>query len=232
MIRSLAVGALLLSGAVVLATTGIASAQNAVLYEVTEAMKLKKGHSESAQARVATAALMGWVQGGSSLCPAWLTAAMNSSTCAISAVAQDSIKLATGQGPVHGKFAVTMQGDNPVDGPELVIVEGSLSGRIDLSPAVLGWNGTQIPLGTITGRWSARGTRGGPLEGLRTGGTLTGTFRLPFLGPEGGAAYMLNPFAYPGPRSYAAVEPRELSLGVPTVRLELSFVEGAGADDD
>jgi hypothetical protein len=223
-------GALLLSGALVFMTAGIAGAQNAILYEVTEVMKLKPGGG--AQARVATAALMGSVNGGTLLCPDWLSRALNVPSCAISAIAHDNIYLATGQGPVKGTFAVVIQDRNTFDGPELVIAEGSLRGNIDLSPAVLGWNGTPIPLGTITGRWSARGTRGGPLDGLRTGGTLTGTFRLPFLGPQGGAAYMLNPLAYPKPDSFTAIAAGELSLGVPTVRLELSFVEGALTDDD
>jgi hypothetical protein len=230
MIRNwIAFGALLLSWGVVLTTTGLAAGQTAVLYEVTEQMKVRRGGQN--QARVATAALMGSVSPGSSLCPDWLSKALNTPTCAITAIAHDNINLATGQGPVKGKFSIVIQGDNPQDGPELVVAEGSLRGTIDLSPAVLGWNGYQVPLGFITGRWSARGTPG-PLESLQIGGTLTGTFRLPFVGPTGRAAYMLNPYAYPGPDSFAAIEPAELSLGVPTVRLELSFVEGMATDED
>src|SRR5262245_22425846 len=135
-------GALLLSGVVGFTTASIAAAQNAVLYEVTEAMKLKPG--DGAQARVATAALMGRVNSGASLCPDWLSRALNVPSCAISVIAQDNIYLATGQGPVKGRFAVVIQDKNTIDGPELVIAEGSLRGSIDLSPAVLGWNGTQI----------------------------------------------------------------------------------------
>lgn len=215
--------ALLVSCASVFATASIAAGQNAVLYEVTEQMKVKR--NDRVQARVATAALRGWVSAGTSLCPEWLATALQVAGCAISATAHDNINLATGQGPVSGKFAILIPGDNIVDGPELVIAEGSLQGTIDLTPAVLGWNGVQIPLGTITGEWRARGSRGGPLDGLRADGTLTGTFRLPFADPWLGTAYMLNPYAYPGPGSAVAITKDELSLGVPTVRLELGFVD-------
>lgn len=218
---ALTLGALVLSGASVLATAGVATGQNAVLYEVTEQMKVKRHDS----VRAATAALMGWVSPGTSLCPDGLVAALRVTRCAIAATASDNINLATGHGPVSGKFSVLIPGDNPMDGPEFVVAEGSLRGTIDLSPAILGWSGVQIPLGTISGEWQARGSRGGPLDGLRTGGTFTGTFRLPFPDSWLGAAYMLNPYAYPGPGSAVAITKDELSLGVPTVRLELGFVD-------
>jgi hypothetical protein len=220
---AMTLGSVLVSCTFVLATAGLAMGQNAVLYEVTEQMKVKR--NDRGQARVATAALKGWVSAGTSLCPEWLTAALHVPACAISAIAHDNINLATGQGPVNGTFAVLIPGDNPTDGPELIIAEGSLRGTIDLSPAVLGWNGIQVPLGTITGEWSARGSRGGPLDSLRVEGTLTGTFRLPFPDPWLNVAYMLNPYTYPGPGSAIAITKDELSLGVPTVRLELYFVD-------
>jgi hypothetical protein len=215
--------ALLLSCVSVVATAGIAAGQNAVLYEVTEQMKVKRKDT----VRAATASLMGSISAGTSLCPDWLLAAMKVGGCSIAVTASDTINLASGQGPVSGTFSVLIPGDNPVDGPELVIAEGTLRGMIDLSPAVVGWNGVRVPLGTITGEWSARGSRGGPLEGLRTEGTLTGTFRLPFADPWLGAAYMLNPYAYPAEGAAMGITKDELSLGVPTVRLELGFLEDA-----
>jgi hypothetical protein len=218
--------ALLLSCGSVVATAEIASGQSAVLYEVTEQMKVKRHDS----VRAATASLMGSISAGSSLCPDWLVAALRVGRCSISATASDTLNLGTGQGPVSATFSVLIPGDNPVDGPELVIAEGTLRGMIDLSPAVIGWNGVKVPLGTITGEWSVRGTRGGPLEGLRTEGTLTGTFRLPFADPWLGAAYMLNPYAYPAEGAAVAIAKEELSLGVPAVRLELGFVEAPVAD--
>jgi hypothetical protein len=217
----LTLAALLLSGASVLTTVGGAAAQNAVLYEVTEKMKIKKRDP----ARVARAALMGYLDPDPLLCPEWLVRDLQPARCAIAVDASDNIDLNTGQGPVHAKFSILLPGDNPVDGPELVIAEGFLQGTIDLSPVLIGVKGVSIPLGTITAEWSARGRRGGPLAGLRAEGRLTGTFRLPFLDPLRGAAYMLNPVTYPAEGSAESVKPEELSLGVPTVRLELTFVE-------
>lgn len=213
--------ALLLSCASVLTTASIAAGPNAVLYEVTEQMKVKRHET----VRAATAVLMGSISPGSSVCPDSLVEALQVASCAIAVTAGDKIDLATGLGPVRGTFSILIPGDNPVDGPELVVAEGSLRGTIDLSPALVGSNGILIPLGTIAAEWSARGSRGGPLDGLRADGTLTGTFRLPFLDPVLGAAYMLNPFTYPAPGSAVAVTNDELSLGVPTVRLELDFVD-------
>jgi hypothetical protein len=213
--------ALFLACTSIVATAGIAAGQNAVLYEVTEQMKVKRNDT----VRAATASLMGSISRGTALCPDWLVAALRVGGCSISATASDTINLATGQGPVSGTFSILIPGDNPMDGPELAIAEGTLRGTIDLSPAVVGWNGVTVPLGTITAVWTARGSRGGLLEGLRTEGTVTGTFRLPFADPWLGAAYMLNPYAYPAEGAAVAITTNELSLGVPAVRLELGFVE-------
>jgi hypothetical protein len=201
---------LLLAG--VLAPWPALAAENAVLYEVTETMKLKGHHT---QRRVATAALVGWIDASptSPLCPSSLA-----DQCAITALASDNINLNTGKGPVNGEFAVVIQGDNPVDGAELVILKGTLDGKIDLSPAVLG--GT--PLGTLTGRWTARGVQGGPLQGVRAKGTLTGLFQLPFTIDPTEQAYYLDPVTLtPQP----VLVPDELSLGIPTVRLSISFTQ-------
>ena len=184
-----------------------AQAPNAVLYELTENLKLKPlatGH------RVASSALMGTVAAGTAICPLPVE-------CAITAMGFDNINTATGKGPIAGTFAVVVQGDNPVDGPELVILQGEFSGKIDLSLASVG-------LGSLTnGKWSARGVKGGPLAGLRLHGSLTGTFRLPFQVAPGVAADMLNPLV--SPPDVVLVQDNELSLGVPTVRLEVDFVE-------
>jgi hypothetical protein len=209
---TMTLAALLLSCAAVLTTVSSAAGQNAVLYEVTEKMKLKRHDT----VRGATAVLMGSVSPGPAICPASLAADLPTGRCAIAATASDRIDLATGMGPVHGTFSILIPGDNPdVDGPELVVAEGSLHGHIDLSPAVL----HSIPLGAIEAKWSARGRRGGPLEGLRADGTLTGIFRLPFPHPAPpGAAFLVEGVP-------VLLRGDELSLGVPTVRLELDFVE-------
>jgi hypothetical protein len=248
------VSALLMLGAVVLMGVGPATAQNAnaVLYEVTEQMKLRQNDRQLQ--RKATASLMGRVKAGSPICPDVFALPLQVlpvlgevRACAVTAVAEDNISLQTGQGPVSGKFQVVVPGDNPVDGPELVVLEGSLRGSIDLSLAVLGMdgipaNGNEIPLGAIRGTWTARGVTRGRLDGLRLSGTFTGTFRLPFDLPVPNVGfvptYMLDPFTFPGPGSFVFVESVEYSVyDVPTVRLELTFEGGptkrsGGRDDD
>lgn len=181
-----------------------ALAQDAFLYEVTETMTLRGIRNPR---RIATASLMGWSQSGSPICPASLGVAQ----CTVNVVATDDIRLDTGLGSVSGNFAVVVQGDNPVDAPELTVLEGTLRGTIDLSPAL----GSGIPLATVSGRWTAAGVREGPVAGLRSKGNFTGVFRLPFGDPP---AYLVGGVPVP-------LAPGELSLGAATVRLEVDFVE-------
>jgi len=213
---------------------------NAVLHEVTENLKLKP---LARNQRVATATLSGTVAAGTSICPDIVAAVYGKAFCVLTATATDRISLVTGRGPVTGRFDVHVQGDNDADGPELVVLSGTLVGTIDLSPALLGpdgkpESGDEVPLGSITGHWSGRGVPGGPLADIRAGGTLTGTFRLPFqvslptplgchldgdltdcTGTQVVALY-LQDTGVPVP-----VAPEEHSLGVPTVKLEITFVD-------
>ncbi len=226
-----------------LASPGLAAAQNAVLYEVTETMKITGGGSGR---RDASAALMGTVNAGTSLCPAALAKYLGVEKCSIVADGVSSIDLSTGKGPLGGKFAVVVQDNNSVDAAEFAIAKGKIKGRIDLSPAVL----YNHPLGTLQGTWTAKGEQHGPLAGLRIQGTVWGVFRLPFvLGiPDGCLSdgnpddcwHVTDPLYWfgPGPADVASVRYGELSLGVPTVRLELTFTEtsrekdrGDGDDD-
>lgn len=192
-------GAALFVGA--LASPGLAGAQDAVLYEVSETMNVKGGKMAR---RVANAALVGWVNGGTPICPTV------GSRCQITAFASDNVNLATGKGPVHGTFAIVVQDQNLVDGPEQVVFQGSLVGKIDLSPAVL----ESIPYGTISGTWTARGRA--RLEGADRNGTFTGIFRLPF--SYGGIpSYLMSP------TSIVPVGSDERSLNTPLVRLDLQL---------
>jgi hypothetical protein len=205
---------------------------NAVLHEVTETMKLlgskpKQGESTSRQA---TAALMGEVQLGSALCPtALLLRYPGLTSCGIAAYASSNVLLSTGTGSVSGGFSVIVQGDNVVDGPELVIARGSLGGQIDLSPAMF----RRTPVGLLQGQWSAIGAEGGPLQGRKLGGTLTGTFRLPFVfglplgclddGDPTDCLYISRP-SYLGDDGVPfELGPEHYSLKVPTVKLDLQF---------
>ncbi len=205
--------------ALIVVTAAQARCENAVLYELTESMKFRGGDVK----RQATAALGGTASVGTSICPAAFAAALGLKACSMNATATDNVDLSTGTGPATGQFAVVIDAENPdVDGPELVVLEGTLTGTIDLSPAFgLGSpTGQRIPLGTIVGTWRATGTPGGPLAGLAVGGAFHGTFRLPFPSPvDGTPSYLLDPLT----GSTRAVAPNEYALGAAMVRLELDF---------
>jgi hypothetical protein len=232
---------LLGTGVVLLGTAGAAGAQNATLYEVTETMKVR-GRGAENKVRAATATLAGSIAAGTSLCPTELTMALGLERCGVVAQASDSLSLATGKGPVRGSFAVIIPGDNPVDGHEYVIARGSLHGVIDLASALL----EGMPMGGLKGTWSARGEAGGPLHGLTVRGHVSGLFRLPFVYglPQGclddsdptdcwyvsKASYLFGDLPHVYPKD---VQPNEHSLGVPTVRLDLTFETTArGRDRD
>jgi hypothetical protein len=202
-------------------------APNATLYEVTEVMKVKSRPGQGGF-RQATAALMGTMTAGTSLCPEALTTPLGLASCGVAAYATDRISLATGKGPVRGKFAIVVQGDNPTDGPEAVIARGDIVGTIDLSPAILGVDGQpasgdEAPVGFLVGTWVGKGERNGPLRGLKVGGTVTGTFRLPFVHPLFGP----TPLYFYLDRNPEPVGLNEFSLGIATVKLELTLTESA-----
>ncbi|MGH7314278.1 MAG: hypothetical protein ACREJV_13965 [Candidatus Rokuibacteriota bacterium] len=233
---------------VVLLTAGVAGAQNATLYEVTETMKLR-GRGPEYRTRTATAALSGTIEGGTTLCPSELTYYLGIEKCGVVAIAWDNLNLANGKGPVKGSFSVVIQGDNKVDGYELAIARGTIHGQIDLSAALI----EGLPMGTLDGNWSAQGARGGPLAGLKLKGRVSGVFRLPFVYgfPEScldtgmpvncrmvsPPSYLFGEYPHVYPKD---VQANERSLGVPAVRLDLDFVttgesrgkDRRGGDDD
>ena len=157
---------------------GVASAGSATLYELTENMKLVQRHDRSSPRakrvptsgrRVATAAIAGFAEPGTPLCPLW-EYANGSAGCMVHVHGSDDISLTTGLGTLQGQFSTVIQGDNPVDGPEAVVLTGAFRGQMDFSPAIL----HQIPFGTVTGTVNATGSRK-PSD-------FTGVFRLPFAG--------------------------------------------------
>jgi hypothetical protein len=189
-------------------------AEDALLYEVSERVTTDDGR------RHATAALAGSVRAGTPLCPADFAASVGG-RCALSAIASDELDLATRTGPVDARFAVVIQDSNPVDGPEVVVLEGTLSGTVDLSPTLPNGPGGPVPLGTITGVWSAKGLEDGPLAGVEVRGTFTGTFRLPFVSADAPNTplYLLD-------RVTGALRPvafEEFAVGYPAVLLEIDL---------
>ena len=197
-------GILLLLFAVALGAPRYADAQTpvptsgAVLYELTENLSLKAlagGH------RKATSELMGTALAGTPLCPTAL--AQGATYCMLNATGSDNISLTTGLGNFGGTFTVVVQGDNPVDSPELVIGRGHFSGKMDFSPAIL----KGLPLGSVVGEVGLNGSSPVP---------FTGTFRLPF--GMMGSAYYLGAYGSP-----VLVAPNEQALGWPAVKFEISF---------
>ena len=189
---------------------------DAVLYEVSENMYLLDAAGnvvapESAVRRKADASLYGWSRLGNPLCPLdVLVTNAKAHTCSVTAAGTDDLALSTGTGGVSGTFAVVLQDDNNADSPEFVIMNGGFKGAMDLSKRPLGKiSGTFVPTGT---------TEPTP---------FCGTFRLPFSvvgGTRVGllryaqAYYLADDF-----KTLIPVHPAELSLGMATVRLELSF---------
>jgi hypothetical protein len=189
----------------------------AVLYEVTESMYLIDDAGsvvlpQNATRRQADASLFGWARVGSLLCPTVLLVTNpRAETCSVNADGIDSLSLLTGKGGVTGTFAVVVQDDNPIDAPEYVVMNGDFRGDMDLSIR---------PLGKVVGTFTPAGAVA-PVK-------FCGTFRLPFSVGRGGKreqprrnaeAFYLADDA----KSLIPVHKAELSLGMPTVRLELNF---------
>lgn len=204
---------------------------DAVLYEVTEDMylvvveagKVVKHVTNPAEAthRQAVAQLSGFAKLGTPLCPEWvLWIVPKAKQCALNATGADLLALGgpeAGKGTVEGTFTVVVQDTNTTDGPEFVIMTGSFAGDADLSLALAG----MAPLGFI-----AKGA--GTVDGYGgTAFTFSGTFRLPFsldaVGRHGKPRRDHDAFYLSDEGRRLKVKDNERSLGVPTVRLEITF---------
>jgi hypothetical protein len=183
------------------------AADDVVLYEVTESVRMQ-GSFKSSRATLTGRARMGTV-----LCPERLAALSLRNSCSVTVIARGQANDDTGQGPVQGLFYVTVQDDNQVDAPELVVVRGTLNGEIDLSAAFVG----KVPRGSISGHYSFRGA-GMLADDYEGGGRFEGRFRIPFLVDD--RPHYLSDDDTPTP-----VEAAELSLGQAAVRLDLTLLE-------
>jgi hypothetical protein len=201
----------------------LAKDADAVLYEVTEDMYLKDALGNFVTSvvpggrRTAVAQLSGWAKIGTPICPSWVRLVVpKAKRCAINATGADDLSLATGVGTLKGTFAVVIQGDNPTDAAEFVIMTGTFQGDADLSLSLTG----VAPLGYITNGVAAIDATGDGQPDL--------TFKLPFAIDLVGRrqawwrgareAFYLDDHFKP-----VEVKDNERSLGAPTVRLEINF---------
>jgi hypothetical protein len=189
---------------------------DAVLYEVTENMYLLDAAGnvvgpEGAIRRKADASLYGWARIGNPLCPLdVLVTNPRARTCSVTAAGMDDLALNTFTGGVDGTFAVVLQDDNSTDSPEFVIMNGAFKGAMDLS---------KRPLGKISGTFVP--------AGATEPTAFCGIFRLPFSVANGKrdlpARHLQSYYLADDFTTLIPVNPSELSLGMATVRLELSF---------
>jgi len=240
-IRWKAVTAAVITAVAAVAWAPPASALDAKLHEVTESMTLDSLAQPTL--RTATAALQGTAQVGTPLCPqalidfligAGLLGAPTS--CTITAIGSDEVDLGTGAGTLSGSYAVVVNADNPVDAAELAVMTGTFSGGMQVlaDPST----GTLLPLIAITGATLTPVDILGvpiPFVGVFLGldpaafgpANFGGVFRLPFAMSSKGKkekprrgrdAFYLGDDGKPFP-----VKKDELSLGLPTVRVEVTF---------
>jgi hypothetical protein len=126
------------------------------------------------------------------------------SQCTVYATGIDNVNLGSGVGALQGTVTVVVQGDNPVDAPEFVVLHATFNGTIDFRPLAAAGYGT------------ATGTLALP---QRVRVPFTGTFRIPLGTPS--QAYYVN-LSGGGP-IYVPVQPGEYAGGWPMVRFDLQL---------
>jgi hypothetical protein len=172
-----------------------------------------------------TSQFMGFVSPGTPLCPQASFGALpnGQSGCVINVTGTDRVSLATGLGPINGKFTVVTADLFPaVDSPETVVMKGTFSGKMDFSPALQG-----RPFGTVSGHLTINGGGNVPFFGV---------FLLPFGSANGcpfAACYLTYQIQNPVPQGVAdvlrappfvaPVQPFEFAIGYPTARFDIYF---------
>lgn len=242
--------AMLVGGA--FAMPGHATATDATLYELTEnmgldslaqptvrtAMAALQGTARSGSA-LCPPALVGLL---SQL--GLITPASTAKPCTVTAIGTDEIDLTTGGGTLSGTFAVVVNADNLVDGAELVVMEGDFAGNMQLLFDTTA--GTPLPLIAIPcsgpatcGTLTPTHVLGVPLaylgyyfRGLTAEmfppSAFGGVFRLPFVMSKGNSQKEkprrnADAFYLTDEGGTVKVQKDELSLGMPTVRVEITF---------
>ena len=185
-----------------------ARAADGMLYEVSEAIDME---SNGRVFKSSEATLSGTIKAGTPLCPA-VAAAPGTDSCWVIVHATRGTDNALGVGPIRGTMFVLAERLNPADAPEVKILSADFDGQLDLTPAFF----QGIPLGTIAGKYSARGEKNSIMDGYKVQGSFQGVFRLPFLNGQQ-ASYLLDD------GRVVPLEFGEYSVGRPTPRLEVTF---------
>ena len=232
---------------------GNATAADATLYELTENMGLDNLSNPTVRTAMAALqgtalsgsalcppALVGLLAQLGLIAPTSLA-----KPCTVTAIGTDQINLATGGGTLTGTFAVVVNADNQADGAELVVMEGDFAGNMQLLFDTTATPPTPLPLIAIPcsgpdtcGTLTPRSILGVPLEFLGyyfpdltaemfPPSAFGGVFRLPFVLTHGNgkqkakrnvdASYLTDN------GTTVKVKKDELSLGMPTVRVEITF---------
>ncbi len=205
--------------AVLVAAPVDAASFDVAFYELTEQMTF------DGVTRTGAGALAGSAQAGTPLCPQVLVdfgAVPPGTSCYVQANGSDTIDAATGAGTLTAEQVfVTVQGDNPVDAPEFVVMTGHISGGLQVidpqGRLIMIW-GTFTP-DTVLG-YPATAFGLGPAD-------FSGTVRLPFARGSNGEhrkARRNEPAFYLGDDGRVFPLARnEYSLGRGTARFELNF---------
>jgi len=207
-------------------------ATGVTLYEISERVTFDPDPSSAGVIRRnATSPLQGFAEVGTPLCPSDLLISVpRIQSCTIIATGTDIVSTVTGLGPVSGTFDVVINapGNSSVHVPDLPVISGTFSGNVDLSLAVL----HRVPLGTIAGSFTitqmADPATGTLIQIPQLVLPFTGTFRMPFA-IDSRAKYVRSDRKHPAfyladdLRTFMLVQSTELSVGFPTVRLEVTF---------
>ena len=206
-----------------IATPALAGSGNAVFYELTENMTF------DGTTRTGTGALAGEAPVGTALCPeavvhVLIQAQLLSGVrpCYVTAFGTDAVTV-KGTGVLQARFAVQVQGDNPVDAPEYTVMGGTLTGGMQVVDgrgwliAIWGTVAVEHVLGQAPVSFGLAATR------------FTGMVRLPLVKGESGSYRKPQrherAFYLGDDQKLIPVQKDETSLGWPTARFELNFVE-------
>jgi len=198
--------------AVVVAAPAQASTWDAVFYELIENMTFDN------YTRTGSGGLAGEAKVGTALCPEammnWLVSGgyiPSAAPCYVTAYGTDWITI-KGSGELKADIAVKVQGDNPVDAPEYVVMTGTLTGGMAVADP-------QMRLIAIWGTFK--------VDGQDISTPFTGMVRLPFIRDEQGRHRRPRrgerAFYLKDDGKMERVQKDEEALGWPSARFELKF---------